>query len=89
MTEIKDNSPLGPANAGRIPSCPDCGETARGTLEVVQGVALVHADPETGRPVYAEQTDVDWSSQQVVRREGRPVWVCSCGNEWTADVAPQ
>jgi len=72
-----------------IPRCPECGEPARGTLEEVQAVALVIPDPQTGKPVYAGETDVDWDSQQTVQGEGEPVWVCAGGHDWTADVIPE
>ena len=78
----------GSESSGALPMCPECGEPARGTLEEVQAVALVYPDAETGKPVYAGETAVDWDSQQTVQREGQPVWVCSCGHEWTADVVP-
>jgi len=47
------------------------------------------ADPETGKPHYARETDIDWDSQQTVQREGKPVCVCACGHDWTADVIPE
>lgn len=72
-----------------IPRCPGCGEPARGTLEEVQGVALVMPDPETGKPHYAGETVVDWDSQQTVQGEGKPVWVCAGGHDWPADVIPE
>ena len=72
-----------------IPRCPECGEPARGTLEEVQGVALVMADPQTGKPLYAGETDIDWDSQQTVQREGKPVWVCASGHDWPADAIPE
>ena len=76
-------------NPDLVPRCPECGELARGTLEAVQGVALVHADPETGKPLYAGETDIDWDSQQTVERAGKLVWNCACGHEWPADVVPE
>ena len=69
-----------------IPGCPECGEPARGTLEEVQGVALVMPDPETGKPVCAGGTDVAWDSQQTVQGESKPVCVCAGGHDWPADV---
>ena len=71
-----------------IPRCPECGELARGTLEAVQGVALVHADPVTEKVSYSGETKIDWDSQQTVQREGKPVWNCACGHEWAADAVP-
>ena len=76
-------------NPDLIPRCPECGEPARGTLEVVQGVALVYADPGTGKVSYSSETKIDWDSQQTVQREGKPVWNCACGHEWPADVVPE
>ena len=84
-----NQNPSTSESTGQIPICPECGEPARGTLEVVQGVALVDPDPETGKPVYAGETDIDWDSQQTVQRAGKPVWVCSCGHEWTANAVPE
>ena len=79
-----------PTNTGsKIPVCPECGETARGTLERVEGVALVDEDPTTGEVQYDGETKIDWNSQQTVERDGKPVWVCRCcGHDWTADVRP-
>ena len=72
-----------------IPVCPECGEMARGTLERVEGVALVYEDPTTGEVPYDGDTQIDWNSQQTVERDGKPVWVCrGCGQDWTAEVRP-
>ena len=73
----------------KIPVCPECGETARGTLERVDGVALVNEDPTTGEIQYDGETKIDWDSQRTVERDGNPVWICrGCGCNWTADVRP-
>jgi hypothetical protein len=82
-------SPSEPEPPDLIPRCPECGEPARGTLEIVQGVALVAADPDTGRPVYAGDTEMYWDSQRTVEREGKFVWVCSCGHDWPVDLIPE
>ena len=73
----------------RVPRCPECGEPARGTVEMVHGVALVYADPATGQPRYAGETDIDWDSQQTVQCDGKPVWICACGHEWGVDIVPE
>lgn len=64
----------------RVPVCPECGEIAKGTLEEVQGVALVHADPGDEHPAYSGETEIDWNSQKTVSRGKYPVWVCGCGH---------
>ncbi len=77
-----------PRVAPAIPTCPACGEMARGTLEVVHGVALVQLDAETGQITYAGETGMCWDSQTLVLRDDKPVWVCGCGHEWTRDIRP-
>lgn len=52
-------------NPGQLPICPECGKSARGTLAVVDGVTLVHTDPETGKPVYLGETAINWNSPRT------------------------
>ena len=69
-------------------TCPEhaCGETARGTLERLSGVALldVHQD---GTADYAGDTEIFWDEQRSVRDEqGKVTLICPNGHDWNATV---
>lgn len=66
------------------PTCPACGEQAKGVLETIPGIALLLFD-ESGDAQYAGETDVRWDSQSAVRdRLGHVTLLCPDGHQWPA-----
>lgn len=73
------------------PKCPDCGELAKGTLEVVSGLALLNFqedDGRSGRAEYEGETEMDWNSQEPVRTPGGDQVVLECprGHQWLSGL---
>lgn len=64
-----------------IQKCPKCGKPPDGTLEVVQGLAVLISDDDGGFD-YEGTIDIWWDSQESVRIEGLDVLVCEGGHEW-------
>jgi len=64
--------------------CPDCGEVAVGTIEVLHGRAdLIQLDD--GSFEYGGETEVFWDGQMSVRdKKGRVQMTCDKGHEWFA-----
>jgi len=69
------------------PKCPECKELAEGTLEIVEGVALLHLN-EDGTAEYEGTTNIDWNAQQTVK-DGRGLitLLCVCGHRWQSKVS--
>ncbi|MDP2950075.1 MAG: hypothetical protein Q8P22_11110 [Chloroflexota bacterium] len=67
--------------------CPECGEPPKGTLEVVQGLALLQP-AEGGGFEYKGETEMLWASQKTVTCRGRDVLLCENGHEWQSIRAP-
>ena len=66
------------------------GERITGTLETLNGVALIHEDvtrQEDGKFTfqYAGETKVWWDDQVTVKRGDKIVFVDESGAEWTED----
>lgn len=55
-----------------------------GTLETVQGVALVQGFND-GRPEYLGETRVYWDTQESIQRDGKVVYLCEDGEEHSID----
>lgn len=53
-----------------------------GTLEKLSGVANVSGFNDDGSPIYAGGTDIDWNSQQSIKRGDSLVYVDEDGEEW-------
>lgn len=69
------------------PNCPKCGDHPKGTLERMEGLALIscHEDDIFD---YDGETDVYWDDQETVETiDGEIMLVCTCGEEWTSKVA--
>ena len=70
------------------PTCPECGEPPRGTLETVQACAEFEKDDDDATPEggyeFSGHTEVFWDSQVTVERNGKVVLVCPDGDEWEA-----
>ena len=64
-----------------IVKCPDCGEELTGTLEEVQGEALLQPDGKGGYD-YQGQTNIFWDYQQTVRADGKDTLLCDNGHSW-------
>lgn len=64
--------------------CPECGQAAKGTVEVIPGLALLSFD-EAGEATYAGETEIDWNSQATQHDEtGHVLLECPDGHGWPA-----
>jgi hypothetical protein len=67
-------------------TCATCGEPIRGSVERLNGCALLDVDP-SGAAEYAGETDVWWDEQRSVSRDPRRlVVICPNAHEWTVGV---
>lgn len=66
-----------------IEKCPTCGKEVSGTLETVQGQALV-TKQDDGSFEYSGQTEMFWDGQETLQKDGKDVLMCKNGHEWTA-----
>lgn len=63
------------------PNCPECGKLVEGTLEQLQGEALVEPDGD-GEFQYQGETKVFWDAQTTMQVEREDVLLCPNGHEW-------
>ncbi|MBY5537713.1 hypothetical protein HFO58_31985 [Rhizobium leguminosarum] len=57
-----------------------------GTAETVLATAWISSiDPETQEPEYEGGTQIYWDTQESLTRDGKLLFVCSEGEEWTFD----
>lgn len=56
-----------------------------GTAETVLCTALITGISEDGEPMFAGESEVHWDSQRVLEREGKALFACENGDEWTFD----
>ncbi|RWB95616.1 MAG: hypothetical protein EOQ56_28115 [Mesorhizobium sp.] len=56
-----------------------------GTYERVYGVAHIYGIDDTGEPIYAGDTKIDWDSQVTLTRDGKQIFLDEGGDEWTFD----
>lgn len=56
-----------------------------GTSDTILAVALISGIGEDGEPEYAGESDINWDSQETREREGKTLFVCADGEEWTFD----
>lgn len=64
--------------------CPACGEAAKGSLELIEGIAGLSFD-DRGDAEYTGVTDVLWDTQTAIDPEpGVVTLVCSNGHDWKA-----
>ena len=62
------------------PTCPECGEYAKGTFETVPGLALLMFDAD-GEAEYFGQTDMCWDMQTTdLDEQGRATLICPAGH---------
>lgn len=67
------------------PQCPECGEVADGTVDVVPGRALFTAPDERGHVEWAGETKMFWDGQQTeIDAQGRWGLECTNGHQWYA-----
>ena len=65
-----------------MPNCPECGETAKGTLEAISGCAILTFD-EDGVAEHGDETEVFWNGQKTVcDGAGRITLICPNSHEW-------
>ena len=68
------------------PKCPECEEYAKGTVEVVKGLALL-AFGEDGIAEYGGETEVWWNDQKtIIDENGNVTLVCSNNHEWLSSL---
>jgi hypothetical protein len=59
----------------------------QGTLERLDGIALVSGLDEDGSPIYAGETRIDWDSQEgIIDAHDRLVWVDENGDTWPLEM---
>lgn len=66
------------------PRCPECGEWARGTCELVPALALLDFTQD-GEAEYQGETEMDWDGQTTLHdQEGRATLECRNCHRWPA-----
>ena len=71
-------------------TCPECGEHARYTAELVPAQAVLAYDPATDAFEWAGETEVCWNGQEtVVDAEGREELWCANGHGWQTGRIPE
>jgi hypothetical protein len=69
-------------------TCPECGESARGTLEDLTGCATFTEPDAKGEVGYAGYTEVFWDGAMTRKEQGGDVplvvLLCPRGHEWGA-----
>ena len=65
-----------------IPNCPHCGALAKGTLEIVNGLALLNPPDAEGNFEYAGETQIDWDSQRSCGGDHDYILECPNGHNW-------
>lgn len=61
------------------------GDQILGTLEKLTGRAEITGIEDDGTPVYSGGTEIFYDDQVTVMRDGRMVFLCTEGDEWTFD----
>jgi hypothetical protein len=65
-------------------TCPTCGEVTKGTVETVEGIALLDFD-EDGDADWEGTTEISWDTQKTITEEdGIVTLVCDNGHSWQA-----
>lgn len=68
--------------------CPKCKTLAKGTVELIQCVALLNFD-EAGNAEYAGESDMAWDTQETMTdRTGRVKLTCDNGHDWFSELLP-
>ncbi|TPP04222.1 hypothetical protein [Rhizobium glycinendophyticum] len=81
MTEYYDDN-----NNYSVPFVSPNGSQIIGTAEILLATARISwIDPDTGEPEYEGGTDIHWNSQETAQRDGKLLYVCAEGKEWTFD----
>jgi hypothetical protein len=67
-------------------TCPTCGESVYGTVDLVPAVAYVH-DNGDGTFDYDGESKMYWDGQHTdTTHDGRPLVQCHNGHEWPAAI---
>lgn len=61
------------------------GHLITGTADKVFVTASIYGFDENNQPVYAGGSEVHWDTQVTLERDGKPLFVCENGDEWTFD----
>src|SRR5262249_5264790 len=66
---------------------PVAAKRPKGTVDTVPGIALLHADPDTGEAEHARETDVCWDDERTeTDAEGWSLLTCHNGHRWGAEM---
>jgi hypothetical protein len=77
------------------PTCPECGEPARGTVERLCGCAEFAGEPGPDTPVeYSGWTEIWWDEQRTVHQkkgapegpDNLPLVCCPNGHSWPTAI---
>lgn len=70
-----------------IQKCPKCGEFAKGTLETVNGLALLTEPDIDGKSEWQGETKIWWDEQKTVTdARGKVTLVCHKGHDWQSEM---
>lgn len=62
------------------------GDYIIGTSETILAIARISGiSTDTEEPEYEGGTEINWNTQETVLREGKVLFVCQGGKEWTFD----
>lgn len=69
-----------------IPNCPECGESARGTVDTISACAEF-GEINGGETEYIGDTDVWWDEQKTnLNDAGDSEVICKNGHEWFTKI---
>jgi len=67
--------------------CPECGELAKGTVDLVPGLALLTDPDDDGQVDYEGETEIAWDCQETIQdEEGKFKLECSNVHNWFASL---
>lgn len=61
------------------------GDLINGTAEKVLATAGITAINDDGTPIYDGETEIHWDTQETEIRDGKILYTCESGHEWTFD----
>lgn len=65
--------------------CPECGQPAKGTVDLIPGLALLTFDDD-GHAEYEGETEVNWNNQATRHDQaGNEILECPAGHQWPAE----
>jgi hypothetical protein len=61
------------------------GERIIGTLETLPSTVYIEGIDDGGFPLYAGGSSIHWDDQTPKTRDGKIIFLCDSGQEWTFD----